>query len=379
MKSYIFITNIPAPYRISFYNELYKKGFNFEVYYMRYTEDDRSWKIEPCQIKHPYYIDKGYYKMKGRYHFHFNPKLLYKLLRNKTSEFIIAGSWNDLDVLILVLLKRIGIIKNQFHFWTEANYLTIGSSHDNSIKRIIRKFVYTSSNGAQLSSGKMTELTFDKWGIPVNKFITLPNTIEEEKYIISDREILEREKNPIPVFILPVRLDEKIKGVLNFFKAIGFENIKQAMFWIAGDGPDKEKYCQYIENNNLQNNIKILGHCDIDKLLHLYIKANAFILPSFTDASPLSLIEALCMHLPVLVSQRCGNHFEAVVEGENGYLFNPFEPNSIKKAYETMLKRKEQYVQMGHRSGELYKELFDKENVIRSFIKEITKFSAEKW
>ena len=136
MSSYIFITNIPTPYRTSFYNDLKRYGLNFKVFYYKNIESDRSWIIDINDMKFEYFIDTGYYKMIGRFHVHFNPKIINKVIKDRKSEIIIGGSWNDINVLFLVILKKINIINNVFHFWTEANYLTIGASKDNYFKKI---------------------------------------------------------------------------------------------------------------------------------------------------------------------------------------------------------------------------------------------------
>jgi|ERR1039457_736011 glycosyltransferase involved in cell wall biosynthesis len=374
MKKYIFFTNIPSPYRISFYNELFKYGFNFEVYYMRNTEADRNWKVDPRGLKHPFYIDQGFYKMIGRYHLHFNPRLILKLLKAKGAEIIVGASWNDIDLLILIVLKKLGILKNQLHFWSEANYLTIGASNDNIIKRFLRKFVYNSSNGAQISSGKMTEITFEKWGMKGKTFINLPNTIEEEKFQITEEEIDKRDQNTLPVFLMPVRLKEKIKGIINFFNSIGIENIRKGLFLIAGDGPDKEAIQRFIKSYGVDENIKLLGFCDTEEMVSLYKRANVLVLPSFSDPSPLTLVEGLIMKLPLLVSERCGNHFEAVLEGHNGYLFNPFDPTSVKLGFESLMHRVKEWRNMGFISGGRYHEIFYRQLVIKNFIRELTEF-----
>jgi hypothetical protein len=378
MKEYIFLTNIPTPYRNSFYNELAKSNFKFKVYYMRSTEGDRSWNINISEIKHKFYIDNGYYKMFGRFHLHLNPKLIFKILREKNVELIIGGGWNDPDVLFLILLKRLGLYKNQIHFWTEANFLTLGASNDNYFKKITRRFVYNSTSGAQLSSGKMTELTLEKWGVKVNKFVPLPNTIEEEKFLISSTDCTNRLKNTIPLVILPVRIHEQVKGIINFFKSIGFQNIKKAKFLIAGDGPDREFVQKFILEHSLEEHITLLGHCDTNQLVDLYKKANFFVLPSFTDASPLTVIEALRMRLPLLISERCGNHFEAVIDGINGYIFDPYSPSTIKNAFERMINNMDDWKEMGEVSNKIYEQKFNKRNVINTFVKVLTDFSVDK-
>lgn len=375
MKKYIFFTNIPTPYRNSFYNALYRAGFNFEVYYMRNTEADRNWTIDQRDMQYPYYINEGFYRMIGHYHMHFNPKIVIKILKAKGAEIIIGGGWNDIDVLLLVILKRIGILKSQFHFWSEANYLTIGAMNDNLFKKCLRKFVYNSSNGAQLSSGKMTELTFDKWGMKNYKYINFPNTIEEEKFQITEEKVEIRYKNSIPIFLMPVRLIENIKGIINFFKSIGGLNICKGLFLIAGDGPDKESIQSFICLHGFEKNIKLLGFRTTEEMVSLYERANVLVLPSFSDPSPLTLVEALAMKLPLLVSERCGNHFEAVINGKNGYLFNPSDPSSIKRAFESLMRRSDEWRSMGEISGSIYHGIFNRQVVIENFIKKITVFS----
>jgi glycosyltransferase involved in cell wall biosynthesis len=371
MSKFIFLTNIPTPYRTNFYNSLEESKLNFEVFYMRNIEADRNWVINYEDIKHKFYIDKGIYKMIGRFHFHLNINIIIKIIKSKNSFVIIGGGWNDPDVLLLVLLKRLNIINNRFLYWTEANYMTIGASNDNLIKRLIRKYVYNINDAIQITSGKMTEITLVKWGIRITKAINLPNTIEEEKFIISNEELLLRNINEIPIFIMPVRLDEKIKGIINFFKGIGIENIKKAIFYIAGEGKDKSLIQNYISNNKLDENIFLLGHCSTMEIINIYKKANLFVLPSFSDPSPLSLIEALKMKLPVLVSERCGNHYEGVVESKNGFTFNPYESLSIKSAYENMLNSRKNWPEMANFSFMIYENKFNKNLVIKHFINEL--------
>jgi len=366
---------MPTPYRTSFYNELHKAGLNFEVYYLRNIEADRNWDIDLSDLKHPFYIDRGIYRMIGRYHVHFNIKIILKLLKEKDSEFVLSLSWNDLDMLVLVVLKRLGILKNKIHFWSEANYLTLGARRDNFLKKYLRRYVYDSSNGAQLSSGKMTEITLDMWGARKKAYIPLPNTIEEEKFKINEFDIAKRKKNNIVIFFMPVRLVENVKGIINFFKSIGVENIRKGLFLIAGEGRDKSVIQSFIRELKVEEHISLLGHSTADKVAECYRKANVFVLPSFSDASPLTVMEAMSMRLPLLISERCGNHFETVVNGRNGYIFNPSDPGSVKTAFESLMLRTNDFTAMGEISGSIYDRCFERKVVINKFIGCLTNFS----
>ena len=100
----------------------------------------------------------------------------------------------------------------------------------------------------------------------------------------------------------------------------------------------------------------------------MYNEANAFVLPSFSDPSPLSMVEALKTHLPILCSTHCGNHYEVVIEGENGYCFNPLDKNDIKDKFEAFLSKRDQWTQMGEISYRNYLNIFETNKVADNFI-----------
>jgi len=343
---------------------------------MRESEIGRSWKIDLKKLNYPYFIDtKGFYFFlkKIGFHFHFNPFLIYRLLKEKESELILGGSWNDINVITLCVLKRLGITKKRFHIWSEANMNTLGARKDSLTKRTIRNFVFNTIDGNFIVPGKMAELTFEKWNIMPKKFVYLPNLIDENVFQLENNYLEKRKQNALPVFFIPIRLIESIKGALNFFNAIGIENVKRSIFLIAGDGDDENLYKEYIENNELQENIFLLGFQNYHQINNLYNKANIFLLPSFSDPSPLSIVEALKMKLPLLVSTYCGNHYEALKEGINGYGFDPYNPDEIKEKYEKLLSERNLFDEYSQNSFQLYLDNFDKNTKIENFIHQMKK------
>lgn len=233
---------------------------------------------------------------------------------------------------------------------------------------MLRSFSYSAVDGAFIIPGEMAKRTLELWNIHYQKLIYLPNLIDEEFFSLSADYMKLRVVDELPVFILPVRLIEKIKGVINFFEAIGRENIYRGIFLIAGDGIDYERYKKYIWLNNFDEHIYLLGFCDKYKMKELYEKANVVILPSFSDPSPLSLIEAIKMKLPILASERCGNHFETVIDGYNGYVFDPNRPKTVKDIFEEMLDRRKEWNEWGENSLCLFKKNFEMNLCLNCFV-----------
>ena len=365
----IFFTNIIAPYRVNLFNNLeeLRKGtrFDFEVYFMRRTESNRNWTINMEDLNFKYKIGNGFYLPVKNYFFHFNPNLLLKVIRSK-KEIILGASWNNSNVLFLALLKSIGLIKNRLSVWSEANYLTKESQQKNKIRDKLRNWFFSKIDGNFIIPGKMSEISFEQWNIPTRNIILLPNLISNE--IFGQTMGYNNDINKEPVLFIVARLEENIKGILNFIKAIGIDNIKKIQLNIAGTGRSLPDYISYIKENNLDGHIHFLGNLTQQAISSQYNQSNIFVLPSYSDPSPLTLVEAITSGLPVLVSERCGNHFEAVEEGKNGYTFDPFSPDDIKKKFEKMMNERNRWDDFSKNSKVLAKQRFNNEEVLKGFI-----------
>ena len=97
---------------------------------------------------------------------------------------------------------------------------------------------------------------------------------------------------------------------------------------IASD--EKNKYMNYIKMNNLKKNILNFGaQKDVQKY---YCASDIFILPSYLEGLPLSLLEAMFSGLPCIASQ-VGGIPEVIIDGKNGLLI---EPKSIDNLTQTI-------------------------------------------
>lgn len=371
MKNIVFFQNILTPYRISFFNQLVKYNQTekvFRVYFMNKTERGRYWDINLKTMLFPFILGNSFYAFIRKYHFHFNPALLLKLISSK-DEIVLMGAWNNFNNLILVFLKRLGLIKNRLHIWSEANYYSARLVKNTTIVDRLRNFVLNTIDGFILVPGEMALMTLNAYNIKPYKYILLPNLIDDKAFVINEVEIKEREKNIKPVMVIPARLNEKTKGLLRFFENLGEERLLKLKIFVLGDGADRELIQTYIDNNNLD--IKLCGHVTESEMIYYYKMANLFALPSITDPSPLSVVESVYMHLPLLVSNRCGNHFEAVKDGVNGFVFDPLDAKNTCEAFDRMIEIRDDWYKMGEESFKISRKVFDNEKVIKNFISTI--------
>ena len=366
---YLILQNTIAPYRNSLFNKMVDMGLDIELLYMCEREKERSWDIDYSTMKFNYIIDDRPYKTVRGMHLHWNPKLIKIMCKAKDSGIVLGGPWNSPDVIAACILKRFGLLKSEIIFWSEANYLTTGAKKKNHFRDLVRRFVYNSGEGRIIVPGQMAIETFKRWKIYNKHFILLPNVIEEEKItpLVQGEHKFSTIDEP-PVFVIPARLDEKTKGIINFFKAIGKENVLSAQFNILGDGKDEASIRQFINENDYAEHIHLRGFCKMETVVNYYLNCDSLILPSFSDPSPLSIVEACCCGLPLLISNRCGNHYETMIEGENGFMFDPDNTKQIRSAFETLLSCRKKWPLMGNKSRQIFKENFKQDIIVKQFI-----------
>jgi glycosyltransferase involved in cell wall biosynthesis len=309
----------------------------FSVYFMNRIEPNRSWIIDQ-----PFLFPNKIWDMKILYvkNIPLRFSLSYCISAINNSENLILGSsWNDLNIIFIVILKRLKLITNTINFWTEANKLTLGGISKSKIKYFFRKWILDTCDGYYILPGKMSQITLDEWGVNSHeRCLFLPN-IPHDAYD-KNSGTWTGSNNEIPSFVIVARLDEKLKGIKNFLMNIGFDNIRKIKITIIGSGPDDMELKKFISDNSISSNIILMGELNVDEVIAVLKISDCFILPSFSDPSPLALIEAIKIGLPILVSLRCGNHFECLIEGKNGFGFDPFSPVSVQQAFHSFIAEK---------------------------------------
>jgi len=123
-----------------------------------------------------------------------------------------------------------------------------------------------------------------------------------------------------------------------------------------------ERLKQLVSSQGLERDIFFLGiREDIPQLLSIM---DVFVTPSLTEGTPLSIIEAMSMKLPVIAS-RVGGIPELISDGETGLLINPGNPDEITEAVLNLLKNPERRKEMGRRAREVAKKKFSPERCVK--------------
>ena len=130
-------------------------------------------------------------------------------------------------------------------------------------------------------------------------------------------------------------------------------------YCICGDGIYKEELEKLIHDLNMEDCVRLLGYrTDIPAISQA---ADLFVFPSYREGLPVSMMEAMASGLPVVASSVRGN-VDLIVDGENGFLLDPFDDIKWGQLIAQMKARSDKCKKMGDRNRQKML-LYDKEEV----------------
>ena len=173
-----------------------------------------------------------------------------------------------------------------------------------------------------------------------------------------------------------------VKGYENLIVAMGTLKKKQKNLKLLIIGKILSTQTGYFKrlkrlvySLGLEKDVYFLGmREDIPQLLSLM---DIFIMPSLTEGTPISIMEAMSMKLPVIAS-RVGGIPELVSDGRTGLLVNPGNPDEITDAVLNLLKDSGKRREMGVRAREVVGTKFSSENCVRGHEKLYKKLVANR-
>lgn len=120
---------------------------------------------------------------------------------------------------------------------------------------------------------------------------------------------------------------------------------------IIGDGRLKDDLQTQIEHLQVKNQVHLAGFRD--DVPHLVGLADIFCMPSLSEGLPYALLEAMGLHVPVIVS-RVGGMAELLTHETNGYLVPPEDVTELTAAIEWMLDNPDAAKRMASAAFELH-------------------------
>ncbi len=132
---------------------------------------------------------------------------------------------------------------------------------------------------------------------------------------------------------------------------------------LVGDGPDEAVVRATVGSLGLSDRVVFVGA--VRSVLEYLKKSHLFVLTSLSEGLPLSIMEAMRSGLPV-VSNRVAGIPEEVVDGQNGYLVDVMDAESLASRIASLIDDKDLRARMGQESRKLYLERFTSQRLIEN-------------
>ena len=220
----------------------------------------------------------------------------------------------------------------------------------NKCLKVIYSFVFKNSSVILLS--KLLKSDIDDVISESTKLFYLPNGIREKSKLLPNEKCRKSiGEEPILLFLSNIK---KSKGFFLLLEALSLLQKKKLPFklklvgGISASVPEK-LLDRTIRNYNLERNVKYLGALYGEDKNRVLISSDIFVFPTYEDAFPLVILEAMQAGLPI-VSTFEGAIPEMIANNENGFLVKQRDVAELACKLETLIKQKGMRLKFGERS-----------------------------
>lgn len=326
----LFITNLPSPYRVDFFNELGKK-IDLTVCYERKSSKERNknWVNqskrnykERFALGKPIGIDRS-----------IGFGVIKELKKDKYDYIIISGFSSPSIILAIIYcqLRKINYIIED-----DGGLLNKNGEKYKAIKKfLLRKtmayFTTTDENIQNLLSLGVKRNKIFKYPFSSVKDKDIEDGVYKKKEIHNIRRTLNMKEKRI---ILSVGQFITRKGFDVLLKSFS-EMPNDCGLYFVGGKPTKE-YLDIVKKFNIKN-VYFVGFKNKEELKEYYAAADIFVLPTREDIWGLVINEAMAAGLPIITTNRCGAGLELIKDNKNGFLTDVEDIKSLTKRMKEIL------------------------------------------
>jgi len=184
-------------------------------------------------------------------------------------------------------------------------------------------------------------------GLPRERVHVVPNAVDLDRFegVAASRSEPARVHIagalPLPddaFLLVTVGRQVRRKGFVWFIENVMPKLPERVIFWLAGDGPERENIEAAIERASLQQRVRCLGKISEEELVELYRRGKLFVMPNIVvpgdmEGFGIVMLEAGACGLPTLAADLEGIR-DVIDDGVNGW----FAPTEDAEAFAARIK-----------------------------------------
>ena len=346
----LFLTNIPSPYRVSFFNEL-GKLCDLTVVFERFasSERDESWKNFRAENFKMIMLKGAKYGVANAV----CPGVV-KYLRKKEYDHIIVTNFASPTGMLAISWMR--IMKIPYWLESDGGFAKGGKGFKETLKKIFIR----GANG-YLSTADEHDRYYLQYGAVPERIHRYPFTSLYRRDILSapvtaEKKQALREKLGItePRVLLSVGQFIRRKGYDVLFEAL--PDLPEDIGCYIVGGEPTEEYLEQLEKLGLHS-VHFVGFQPKQVLADYFMASDVFVLPTREDVWGLVVNEAMAKGLPVVTTKRCVAGLELITEPALGQLVPAEDPKRLAAAIESAFAASDPAVTLRKISGYCFEEM----------------------
>lgn len=346
----LFLTNIPAPYRVDFFNKL-GQHCELTVWFEAANEANREWEVSGLGRHFQYKFLKGRTFGLDK---HLNLSIVRELEAQPFDAYILGCYSSPTEMIAIHWLK---LRRKPFILNSDGGF----PGEERWLLRKLKSYLISSAS-LWLSSGSQCTRYLRHYGAPDDRIreyplaaVELPPS-KQSPLPSADRSQLKAKHRLGEVVLLAVGQFIPRKGFDVLIRAFGRlqreDGAQSASLVLIGGGPEKTRYAQMIKEANIRNVI-LKEFMQQEELISYWQAADLFVLPTRYDVWGLVLNEAAAFGLPIVATERAGAAHDLVRDGENGFVVAPDDEDALVRSCLQLVRDRDLRARFGLRSREL--------------------------
>lgn len=349
MKKVIVVTNIPNPYRIPLFNEMWRlcndRKIEFKVIFGAQNYARRKFVLDMNDCLFPYEIlDSQKINFGNLEKIVFTYKGLLNALAKEKPDCIII---NGFSVGTLRLWWRSWFTKTAYIIWSGTVKSRGGKF---SFLRILQRKMLRRRAAAFVAYGQRAKEYLQELGAASEKIFIARNTVDTRFFSEqTDRERLKLIPDVLRMHFTYVGFIIRLKNLQQLLKAVKILSLQRTDFVLdlIGDGQDKVYFEDYVKANQLEKVVHFAGFVQKSNLPTWLAKSSCFVFPSNYDIWGLVVNEAMAAALPCISSVNSGVTVDLIEDGKNGFAVDFSDPKLVAEKMDWILDNREKAKEFG--------------------------------
>jgi len=278
------------------------------------------------------------------------PTIFWQLCRMRPSVVLTSGLnlWSACTLLFKRITKcRVVLI------WEGVSPSIAGLN--SPLRLAVRRIMARQFDAAISNTRAGVEYLRDVLGMPSDRVVQHPIEVAEAPALMHGNGDLSLIRHDDPFAFLVVGQLIERKGIHRLFEAARLlqnRGVHEFTIQIVGTGEMAGPLQRQIAGSSLDKVVRWIGPVSYEKLGGCYEACDAVVFPSLEDTWGMVVLEAMCLGRPVLCSKYAGSK-EMIQDGENGFVFDPHQPEELADRMELLLRVPGLAERLGERAKEI--------------------------